>query len=240
MTAKLIAEEGALEGLVLSFDEGDEWIIGRDPDTCQILVEDPEVSREHLVARRVPQGISLENLSTTNPALVNDEPIDGARILHHGDAVRIGGGMFRYYTEIGGHEMGSGTGQPSAEQGEDAPPPDEESDTLFEEQAHSDKMLAEIDFNVSSTGRWMLKVIAGPNNGAEFAMEPGHSYVIGTNPATCDIVFHDGTVSRQHAKLAISSDNRVVIQDLKAVTVFSWMIRRLRVRPISSLIVLSQ
>ncbi len=217
MTAKLIAEEGALEGLVLSFDEGDEWIIGRDPDTCQILVEDPEVSREHLVARRTSDGISIENLSTTNPALVNDEPIDGGRVLNHGDSVKIGGGMFRYYTEIGGHEMGSGSDRAARNDASDAAPPDDESDTLFEEQGgQSDKMLAEIDFNVSSTGRWMLKVIAGPNNGAEFAMEPGHSYIIGTNPAACDIVFHDGTVSRQHAKLAISSDNRVVLQDLKS------------------------
>lgn len=206
MTAKLIAEEGELEGLVLSFDEGDEWVIGRDPDTCQLLVEDPEVSREHLLARRTSGGIAVENLSTTNPALVNDAAIKGSLLLHHGDALRLGSGVFRYYTEIGGHEM------------EEAPAQAKEpSDTLFDdEQQSAKKMLAEIDFNIHETGRWMLKVIAGPNNGAEFAMEPGRSYVLGTNPETCDIVFHDGTVSRQHAKISISNDSKVTIQDLKS------------------------
>ncbi|MDP1835224.1 MAG: type III secretion system inner membrane ring subunit SctD [Chlamydiales bacterium] len=209
MTAKLIAEEGALEGLVLSFDDGEEWVIGRDPDTCQLLVEDPAVSREHLVARRMPDGIAVENLSTTNPALVNDEAVDGSRVLVHGDTVKIGNGIFRYYTEIGGHKMDA-----AAQQGANNDEPDDE---VYEEQDLSnEQMLAEIDFNVAGTGRWMLKVIAGPNNGAEFSMEPGHSYILGTNPEASDIVLHDGTVSRQHAKLTISADNKVTLQDLKS------------------------
>lgn len=213
MTAKLIAEEGAMEGLVLSFDDGEEWIIGRDPDTCQLLVEDPEVSREHMIARKVPDGIAIENLSATNPALVNDQQIKGNRILQHGDTVKIGSGIFRYYTEIGGHQMEAGGKRKSAPEEE----PEEDSDTLFKDDPGAPtKMLAQIDFNVADAGRWMLKVIAGPNNGAEFAMEPGYSYVIGTNPDACDIVFHDGTVSRQHAKLAISSDNKLTVQDMKS------------------------
>lgn len=208
MTAKLIAEEGALEGLVLSFDEGEEWVIGRDPDTCQLLVEDPAVSREHMVVRKSPDGISVENLSSTNPALVNDQPVEGGQILHHGDAVKIGNGIFRFYMDIGGHEMDSAPKENAAEEDDD--------DVYQDHGLSTEQILAEIDFNVAGTGRWMLKVIAGPNNGAEFSMEPGHSYILGTNPEACDIVFHDGTVSRQHAKLSIGSDNRVTIQDMKS------------------------
>jgi hypothetical protein len=32
MTGYLIAEEGPLAGLVVRFEEGQEWILGRDPD----------------------------------------------------------------------------------------------------------------------------------------------------------------------------------------------------------------
>ena len=32
MPAHFIAEEGPFAGLILNFDEGEEWIIGRDPD----------------------------------------------------------------------------------------------------------------------------------------------------------------------------------------------------------------
>ena len=48
MTARFIAEEGLLKGLILPLEEGNEWIIGRDPDACQLLLEDPAASRKHL------------------------------------------------------------------------------------------------------------------------------------------------------------------------------------------------
>ena len=90
-------------------------------------------------------------------------------------------------------------------------------DTIFDEMdAEQHKMLAEINFDISETGRWLMKVIAGPNNGAEFAMEPGHSYTVGTAPNACDIVFHDVSISRQHARITISSNNKASIEDLKS------------------------
>lgn len=59
-------------------------------------------------------------------------------------------------------------------------------------------------------------MIGGPNNGAEFSMLPGKSYIVGTDPNTCDIVFHDTSVSRQHARLTISEDEQITIEDLKS------------------------
>lgn len=202
MAAKLIAEEGSLEGLVLSFEKGEEWIVGRDTDMCQLVVEAPAVSREHLIARKTPEGISIENRSKKNHTLVNDKTIEGAHLLSHGDTVKIGNEVFRFYTEIG-------------TQNHEEQIKKEEEDEIYQEDDPS-SALATIDFNVSATGRWMLKVIAGPNNGAEFSMDPGQSYLLGTNTETSDIVFHDGTVSRQHAKLTISSDNKITLQDLKS------------------------
>ncbi len=218
MTARLIAEEGALEGLVFSFEQGEQWVIGRDPQSCQFVVDDPQIANQQLVARRIKDGhISIENLEPELPTLVNDEPLNQPRILRHGDTVGIGSGIFRFYTELGAPD--EDTLPTSAGKGEskNPTPSQPEFDTIFDEiDADQHKILAEINFDLSETGRWLMKVIAGPNNGAEFAMETGRSYIVGTAPNACDIVFHDVSVSRQHARISISSNNKASIEDLKS------------------------
>ena len=101
MAPKLVAEEGILTGLVLSLEEGNQWIIGRDPDECQLLVEDPSASRKHLLIRKSPDGFIVENLSSTNPVQVNSEDVKEPRLLHHGDILTIGSGLFRFYSDEG-------------------------------------------------------------------------------------------------------------------------------------------
>ncbi len=87
--------------------------------------------------------------------------------------------------------------------------------SIFEEAPKGDKgVLAEIDFDLRETGRWLLKVIGGPNNGAEFSMLPGHSYLVGTDPNSADIIFHDNSVSRQHGRITIAQDEKITIEDL--------------------------
>src|SRR4029077_15231014 len=88
--------------------------------------------------------------------------------------------------------------------------------TLLGEEDESLGPLAEIDFGVIETGRWLLKVIGGPNNGAEFYMQAGNSYVLGTDPQNCDIVFHDTSVSRQHARIGVTPEETLFIEDLKS------------------------
>lgn len=229
MTAKLVAEEGLLKELVLSFEEGDQWIIGRDPDASQLLVEDPAASRKHVSCRKTSQGIVVENLSSTNPLLVNDEPVVEPRLLQHGDLVKIGDSLFRFYAEDEVHlfEEKTETNIPEADQAPfpshlpDSPEtpssetPKKGPDTIFEE-IEDQSGLAQINFDLMETGRWLLKVVGGPNNGAEFSMQTGNSYTIGTDPNTCDIVFYDNSVSRQHARISISNDDKITIEDLKS------------------------
>lgn len=86
--------------------------------------------------------------------------------------------------------------------------------TLFEENNDDIGSLAEIDFGFIESGRWLLKVIGGPNSGAEFYMNAGQGYVVGNDPKSCDIVLYDKTVSRQHAKLSVSEDEKLFIEDL--------------------------
>jgi len=314
MAAKLLIEEGDLKGISLSFENGDAWIIGRDPDECQLVIEDPLVSRKHLVARRTPEGIIVENLSQTNPVLLNDEDIgQESRLLQNGDTLKIGNEVLRFYEESSAQVIDDALdvlktvttsdepndSDPSNESNEDnedntinneneedmthnekdldneqpenepqdngqegdhteneelvedeeliAMPDDEEHaaesnssltpssteaeeepraraphdrhdrhDTIFGEEADDAHGLAEIDFGVIDTGRWLLKVIGGPNSGAEFYMHPNNQYVIGTDPQSCDIVFHDTSVSRQHARITVTPEDALLIEDLRS------------------------
>lgn len=299
MAAKLVAEEGALKGLVLSLEDGDQWVIGRDPDSCQLLIEDPSASRKHLICKTTPEGIIVENLSETNPVQVNEEEVKEPRLLQNGDSVKIGDGTFRFYAEAAAQLFEEPTeneqteGSPAegkseekeSESQEDASPappdssdeayqppatkaeetvttptqeheeatpmesskedqsesqaaneptpiaaqalqeipaesasPDNEErhDTIFDEEPSDKHKIAEINFGLLDTGRWLLKVISGPNNGAEFSMQTGNSYIIGTDANACDIVFHDTSVSRQHARISVSDDDQLAIEDLKS------------------------
>lgn len=278
MAAKLVAEEGSLKGLVLSLEDGEQWVIGRDPDACQLLVEAPSTSRKHLICRTTPEGILVENLSTTNPTQINDEAVTSPRLLQNGDTVKIGDELFRFYAEEAaqlfkeGANANNGTGedkngalpslieeqptpakeqqpekeekkeeqQPPMSQAElvqeetvkaapEAPPPpappkkkppeekhEERHDTIYDEEPSEKNVLAEINFGFLDTGRWLLKVVGGPNNGAEFSLQTGSTYVLGTDPNTCDIVFHDTSVSRQHARVTVAADDTLMIEDLKS------------------------
>lgn len=247
MTAKLVAEEGLLKELVLSFEEGEQWIIGRDPDACQLIIEDPAASRKHVSCKKSPLGITIENLSVTNPVYVNDEMIAEPKLLQQGDLVKIGDTLFRYYNEEEIHleedelplfnEPAEITSELDSEEGTEetnipevnqAPfptkippisndsPHEEENDTIFDMNGSQNAGLTQINFDLMETGRWLLKVVGGPNNGAEFSMQSGSSYTIGTDPNSCDIVFYDNSVSRQHARITISQDDQLAIEDLRS------------------------
>jgi type III secretion system YscD/HrpQ family protein len=216
MVARLVAEEGDLKGLVLSLDEGESWLIGRDPEACQLVIEDPLASRKHLIARLTPEGISVENLSVTNPAQINDELLKQPRLLQNGDTIKIGKELFRFYYDNSTHideinpPLINGNKKP-----EESLLADEDDESIFAPY-RDETNLPEINFAINETGRWLLKVISGPNNGAEFYMQTGHSYIIGTDPHTCDIVFHDTSVSRQHTRISVNEDDTLVIEDLKS------------------------
>ena len=333
MAAKLVAEEGILKGLVLSLEDGDHWVIGRDPDACQLLVEDPSASRKHVICRTTPEGILVENLSETNPVQINQKELKEPCLLHNGDAVKIGDGIFRFYAEAAAQlfkdeenemplnsqtieesplvnqhketEIESPNGEPektnttdahaaeeknkglshlAAKEEADKQAPDKDKqaaetdpkktpqtetkqkephqdiqepimelstnentksgqstktepeefphetsphndlsedgekrhDSIFDEEPSDKHAIAEINFGLLDTGRWLLKVISGPNNGAEFSMQTGNSYIIGTDPNACDIVFHDTSVSRQHTRITINQDDTLTIEDLKS------------------------
>jgi type III secretion system YscD/HrpQ family protein len=192
MTAYLIAEEGFLSGLTIPLAEGERWVLGRDPDVAGVVLEDPTVSREHLLCRLTSEGYVVENLSTVNPATCNELPITEPIRLNEGDLIHIGGTLFRFTQHAPSHLKQE----------------EEEVESSFEDPELSSYTLPTVE------NRWMIKVISGPNVGAEFTLQPDQVYIIGKDPNISDIIFQDLSVSRQHARLSALPDGRVTIEDL--------------------------
>lgn len=92
----------------------------------------------------------------------------------------------------------------------------ENTDVIFsDEEKGPFSEIAHVDFDLLDThGRWLLKVLSGPNTGAEFAMQGGSSYTLGSDPQSCDIIFQDLSISRQHAKISIDANDSATIEDL--------------------------
>ena len=203
MNGYLVAEEGPLAGMVISFEEGkedNEWLLGRDPEDSDVALEDPMVSRKHVIIRATEEGLILENLSTVNPATQNGMVIAEPVLLKEGDIIQIGSTFFNFTEKA-----------PEAEESL-TPPPSQPKEEEPEEGGHV--MTSELHFGPHPDTRWLLKVISGPNAGAEFAMHSGTTYLIGKDPNICDIVFQDLSVSRQHARLSIDAEDNVFIEDL--------------------------
>lgn len=202
MNGYLIAEEGPLAGMTVIFEEakeGNEWSLGRDPDTSDVLLEDPMVSRKHAIVRLTPEGFILENLSTVNPATQNGMVIAEPVLLKEGDIIQIGSTFFNFTEKAPREEEPPAPLSPPALKREEGPPAE---------------MASELHFGPHAETRWLLKVISGPNSGAEFAMHRSAHYLIGKDPNICDIVFQDLSVSRQHARLSVDEEDNAFIEDL--------------------------
>lgn len=195
MPGYLIGEEGALSGATILLEDGEEWILGRDPDVCFQVLEDPMVSRKHVLIRLEDNQYIIENLSATNPASINGETLIEPYILTDQDLLKIGSTVFRFSTQLKSKEIEEEK-KPIAKS-----PLDEEFDEI-------------LSFKTPSETRWFLKVTLGPNTGAEFSLEEGKEYVIGKDPSSCQIIFQDLSVSRTHAKITISAEGELTIDDL--------------------------
>jgi type III secretion system YscD/HrpQ family protein len=144
------------------------------------------------------EGYTLENLSSVNPATQNGKVITEPVLLRESDILQIGSTFFRFSEE---------------------PPafvePFEESSLPPEAEVIEEKEdLSSVNVETAGDIRWFLKVISGPNSGAEFAMQRGSTYILGKDPNLCDIVFQDLSVSRQHSRLIVDDQNNVFIEDL--------------------------
>ncbi|PCI77505.1 EscD/YscD/HrpQ family type III secretion system inner membrane ring protein [Candidatus Aerophobetes bacterium] len=201
MKAFLVADEGPLAGLNIALEEGNEWIIGRDPDTCSHTINDPMIASKHVMITLKEQTFFLENLSAVSPAEINGETVTAPTALKESDTVQMGSSFLRF-TLI----------DPSLlnEQNQHS---DNATPTIYEESIESDTL----SFSSASLSRWMIKVISGPNSGAEFSVHEDTTYTLGKDPKKCDFVFQDLSVSRKHAKITLTSDDTIEIEDLNSL-----------------------
>lgn len=211
MAGQLIAEEGILKGLILSLDNGEEWTLGRDPESCQLLIEDPKASRQHAICRQTDdREIIIENLSNTNRVEVNDVPIFSPTLLKENDKVKIGSTYFRFSSQNLSQESLPPFFSPFKEgMTENRESPYE---TIFQDSEET--LTPSLDLHIRE--RWLIKIIAGPQSGAEMSVESDKSFVLGNDMSVSDIVFHDMSVSRQHARLTTHSDGSCTIEDLQS------------------------
>ncbi len=87
-TFQLVVSRGPQPGQVFELPRST-ISIGRDPGNS-VVINDPQISRQH--ARITPQGglMVLEDLGSTNGTTVNGLRITGAHTLAHGDEIGLG------------------------------------------------------------------------------------------------------------------------------------------------------
>jgi pSer/pThr/pTyr-binding forkhead associated (FHA) protein len=91
LTDFVFIEEAPIEGLERPAAPG--LTIGR--AETDVELNDPDVSREHAIVRRVDEGIAVEDLGSTNGTYVNDGRIRGIAEVKAGDRVRFGNTVWR-------------------------------------------------------------------------------------------------------------------------------------------------
>src|SRR5712692_9472799 len=92
-------------GRVVSLTDGREYAIagtslvfGRDA-SCDVVVPGKDVSRRHAEIVQTPKGYLVVD-SSTNGTFVNEEQVQGQRILARADVIRIGEEQFRFYADV--------------------------------------------------------------------------------------------------------------------------------------------
>jgi hypothetical protein len=97
-SGRLVVTSGPLQGN--SFTFGPQGLkIGRDPSTCQIVLSESTVSREHAVLQvsGTNAEFQIRNLSGTNATYVNDRSVQEAT-LRPGDRIKIGNSIISFET----------------------------------------------------------------------------------------------------------------------------------------------
>ena len=86
--ARLIIQRGPEPGTSFALTQ-DVIRLGR-TGTNDIVINDPEISRQHAQFVRQPEGYTIQDLGSTNGTFVNYERVTGLTLLQHGDVVSFG------------------------------------------------------------------------------------------------------------------------------------------------------
>lgn len=211
MTGFLVCEDGPLSEWVFSFEGNTSWILGRDGDICNFTIQDPMVSRKHITVSLEDDTYFVENNSSTNPALINDQEISEKTKLNENDILQIGNNTFRFTFTAPKKPEKTAVDEKSDEEVHHDP------HEPSQEQQSPPEPLTLGQFPVEETdAKWLIKVISGPAAGAQFPLYTGQSYVIGSDSESSDILINDLSVSKNHTRITISDSNEPAIIDLNS------------------------
>jgi hypothetical protein len=93
---RLTVRQGAAPGKVFDLAR-DVMIMGRDLK-CDIVLNDPEVSRNHTRLTAQPDGYLVEDLESTNGTFINSQKVTTPRVLQPGDLLGLGENLLLEYT----------------------------------------------------------------------------------------------------------------------------------------------
>lgn len=82
----LVAQAGPLNGQRWSLKNN--ILVGRD-DTCQVVIQNRQVSRYHARIVSLPQGVQLEDLGSKNGTHINGQEVVEPIMLQDGDVIQI-------------------------------------------------------------------------------------------------------------------------------------------------------
>ncbi len=85
---RLTIRQGATPGKVFEMAR-EVMVIGRDLK-CDIVINDPEVSRNHTRLTAQPGGYLVEDLESTNGTFVNSQRVTAPKLMHPGDMLGLG------------------------------------------------------------------------------------------------------------------------------------------------------
>jgi len=77
--------------------DGPRTTLGRAPE-CDVVLELDNVSRQHCTIHAREDGHFVRDGGSTNGTFVNDQEVDGERLLRAGDFVRLGSVVFKFLT----------------------------------------------------------------------------------------------------------------------------------------------
>ena len=95
----LVMSQGPQPGQTFMLDR--DWLtVGRDPSN-DIVINDPQVSRQHARITRQGQMVVIEDLGSTNGTFANGMRLTGSHVLSNGDVIGLGNGVTLTYYEVG-------------------------------------------------------------------------------------------------------------------------------------------
>lgn len=71
-------------------------VVGRSP-TVQVIINEASVSRQHARFLLVGDGVTVEDMGSSNGTFVNDVRAEGAALLKDGDIVRLGTVLLKFF-----------------------------------------------------------------------------------------------------------------------------------------------